>query len=97
MYLSKRYNVELNRNALCKFTPALFSSSSITLMFGYNNFPFLEKRFHDSIKELWRVREEICCDNKTSQRTKRARTDDIDIKIDFYKRCLVLLDFYKRV
>ena len=97
MYLSKRYKVELNRNTLCKFTPTLFSLPSITRMTGFNNFTFMEKRFRDSIKELMKIKEEICCDNRASQRTKKAGIDDVDMRIDFYKRCLVLLDFYKRV
>ena len=97
MYLSKRYKIELNRKTLCKFTPTLFSSSSITRMTDFNNFPFLEKRFRDSIKELMKIKEEICCDNRASQRTKKEGINNVDMKIDFYKRCLVLLDFYKKV
>ena len=97
MYLSRRYKVELNRNALCKFTPNLFSSPSTTRMTGFNNFTFMEKRFRDLIKELMEIKKAICCDNRVAQRTKKAGIDDVDMRIDFYKRCLVLLDFYKRV
>ena len=97
LYLSKRYKAELNRNTLCELTPTLFSSYSLTRMSDFNNFTFLEKRFYDSIKELMKIKEEICCDNRVSQKTKKEGIYDVDMRIDFYKRCLILLDFYKKV
>lgn len=97
MYLSKRYKIELNRKTLCKFTPTLFSSSSITRITGFNNFTFLEKRFRDSIKEFEEIRETVYHNGRLSQREKKVAIGDIDMRIEFYKRCLALLDFYKKV
>ena len=98
LYLSKRCKNELFKKPLCRFCSSFFDLSSIRFSGGFS---FLEGHYKNDmricekfLKEVHQWKQPI---NRAAQKERMRRIGDVDRSLDFYKQCLMLLDFYKKV
>ena len=98
LYLSKRCKNELFKKPLCRFCSSVFDLSSIRFSGGFS---FLEEHYKNDmricekfLKEVHQWKQPI---NRAAQKERMRRTKDVNESLEFYKRCLKLLDFYKKV
>lgn len=98
LYLSKRCKNELLKKTPCKFYRSIFDTASIDFSGGFS---FLEERCKSDIElceeflnEVHQRKQPI---NRAAQKERTKRIKDVNRNLDFYKRCLMLLYFYKKV
>ena len=98
LYLSKRCKNELFKKPLCRFCSSFFDLSFVHFSGGFS---FLEEHYKKDIrlceKFLNEVHQRKQPVNRASQKERTRRIKDVNKSLDFYKRCLMLLDFYKKV
>lgn len=93
LYLSQRYKKELNKKTPCKFSCSIFHISCIPFSDGFS---FLEKHYKERIR-LHEFYKGVYQRKQASRKVRTSTIKDINENLDFYKRCLMLLDFYKKV
>ena len=98
LYLSKRCKNELLKKTPCRFYNSIFDIASINFSDGFSS---LEEHYKNDmkicekfLKEVHQWKQPI---NRAAQKERTRRIEDVNISLDFYKRCLMLLDFYKKV
>lgn len=98
LYLSRRCREKHNNKIPCRFNYSIFSAASIKYTAGFS---FLEKKYKNSVRIcevfLSNVSKGKNPVNKLAQKERERRINEIKKSLDFYKRCLMLLDFYKNV
>lgn len=97
LYLSKRCKNELLKKTPCQFYNSIFDIASINFSDGFSS---LEEHYKNDmkicekfLKEVHQWKQPI---NRAAQKERTRRIEDVNISLDFYKRCLMLLDFYKK-
>ena len=98
LYLSKRCKNELPKKTPCQFCNSVFGISSVYFSGGFS---FLEghyksniRLFEDFLNEVYQWKQPV---NQAAQKERTERIKDASESLEFYKRCLMLLDFYKKV
>lgn len=98
LYLSKRCKNELLEKPLCKFCSSVFNLSSVYFSGGFS---FLEGEYKNDIKLCEKFLNEVYQGklpiNRAAQKERTRKIGDVNESLEFYKRCLMLLDFYKKV
>lgn len=102
LYLSQRCKKEFNKKRPCKFSCSVFNVFSVPFSGGFS---YLEKHYKGRIRlcEFYKgvsLRKQVVQKDSGAYDDKvrtRIIVKDIDNSLDYYRRCLMLLDFYKKV
>ena len=98
LHLSKRCKNELLKKTPCQFYNSIFDIASIHFAGGFSS---LEEHYKNDmricekfLKEVHQWKQPV---NRAAQKERTRRIKDVNKSLDFYKQCLMLLDFYKKV
>ena len=98
LYLSQRCKKEFLKKTPCKFCSSVFDISYIPFSDGFS---FLEEYYKEKIRlcekflnEIHQRKQPV---NRVAQKERTRRIKDVNENLEFYKRCSMLLDFYKKV
>lgn len=94
LYLSKRCKKEFNKKRPCKFSCSVFDVFSIPFSGGFS---YLEEHYKERIRRF-EFYKGVSQGKQVVQKVRtRIIVKDIDNSLDYYRRCLMLLGFYKKV